>query len=107
MSAHAAASLLVITLKPAPSAFLARGRTFAKRNGDILDAAVAQVLGVGVALAAVADNCDLLVGDQVDVAVGVVIDLHRVILLAARRRALSLNAFRHDGAGFDLGFSGN
>ena len=52
------------------------GRAGAQRDGDVLDPAVAQVLGVGVALAAIAEDGDLLAGDQVDVAIGVVIDFH-------------------------------
>ncbi len=55
---------------------LARGRTFAQRDGDIVHAAVAQVLRMGMALAAIADNRDFLVPDQVQIGVGVVIDFH-------------------------------
>ena len=67
MSAHLAASLFDSTLKPAPSAFLAVAEPGAQGDGDFLDAAVAQVLRVGVALAAVAEHGDLLVGDQIEV----------------------------------------
>ena len=35
---------------------------------------------MGMALAAVADNRDLLVGDQVHIRVGVVIDFHVMVL---------------------------
>jgi hypothetical protein len=68
--------LFGITLKPAASAFLARGRTFAQRDRHFLDAAVAQVLRMGVALAAIAEHGDLLARDQVEVAIGVVINFH-------------------------------
>jgi hypothetical protein len=37
-----------------------------QRDGDVLDAAVAQVQRVGMALAAVADDGDLLALDQVE-----------------------------------------
>ena len=50
-SAHFAASAGDSTLKPAASAFW-RGGAGAQADDDVLDAAVAQVLGMGMALAA-------------------------------------------------------
>src|SRR5690606_4898700 len=46
--------------------------------------AVAQVLRVRVALAAVAENGDLLFGDQAQVGIGVVVDFHGSFLPSAR-----------------------
>ena len=53
-----------------------RGGALAQRDRDVLDAGVAQVQRVGMALAAVADDGDLLALDQVDVGVAIVIDAH-------------------------------
>ena len=50
--------------------------TFAQPDRDLLHAAVAQVERVGVALAAVADNGDLLALDQVQVGVAIVVNTH-------------------------------
>ncbi len=49
---------------------------FAQRDDDVRHTAVTQVHGVGVALAAIADNGDLLGLDQVNVRVAVVINAH-------------------------------
>ena len=46
------------------------------RDGYVLDAAVAQIEGVGMALAAVADDGHLLGLDQIDVGIAIVIDTH-------------------------------
>src|SRR3546814_2196849 len=53
---------------------LSRGRAFAKRDRHVLDARIAQILRMGVALAAIADDRDLLVGDEVQIGVAIVID---------------------------------
>jgi hypothetical protein len=55
----------VITLRPAASAFLAEASP-AQRDDDVLDAGIAQVQRMGVALAAIADDGDLLALDQVE-----------------------------------------
>ena len=52
------------------------GRALAQRDRDVLDAAVAQVERVGMALAAVADDGDLLALDQVQVGVAIVVNTH-------------------------------
>jgi len=52
------------------------GAAGTKRDRDILDAAVAQVLRMGMALAAIADDDDLLVLDQLQIAVGIIINAH-------------------------------
>ena len=57
-----------------------RGRTGAQGDHKVLRAAVAQVQRVGVALAAIAQNGDLFVFDQVDVTVTIIIDAHGVLL---------------------------
>ena len=50
----------------------------AQSDGDFFNAAIAQVLGVGMALAAVTDDHDLAFLDQFTVGVGVVINFHVV-----------------------------
>ena len=55
---------------------LRRGRAGAQRHDDVLDAAVAQIVGVGVALAAIADDRDLFRLDQVHIRIAVVIHAH-------------------------------
>ena len=57
-----------------------RRRSFAQRDDDFADTAVTQVLRMGVPLAAIAHNGDLLVLDQVGVAIGIVINLHWIPL---------------------------
>ena len=52
------------------------GRALAQRDRDVLDAGIPHIQGVGVALAAVADDGDLLALDQVQVGVAVVINAH-------------------------------
>ncbi len=60
---------------------LLRGfRSFAQRHDDVLRPRIAQVEGMGMALAAIAENGNLLVLDQVDVAVTIVIDAHGGLL---------------------------
>ena len=51
-------------------------RILAQRHRDLLDAGVAQIEGVGVALAAVADDGDFLALDQVQVGVAIVVNTH-------------------------------
>ena len=55
---------------------LRRSGTRPKRDDDILGAAVAQIVGVGVALAAIADDRDLFRLDQVHIGIAVVINAH-------------------------------
>ena len=52
------------------------GRALAQRDRHVLDAGIAQVQRVRVALAAVADDGHLLALDQVDVGITIVIDAH-------------------------------
>ena len=52
------------------------GRALAQRDGDVLDAGILQVQRMGMALAAVADDDDLLALDQIDVGVAIVINPH-------------------------------
>ena len=52
------------------------GRALAQRDRDLLHARIAQVERVGMALAAVADNGDLLALDQVQVGVAIVVNTH-------------------------------
>ena len=52
-------------------------RALAQRHGDVLDAGIAQVERVRMALAAIADDGDLLALDQVQVGVAIVINTHR------------------------------
>ncbi|MNL50166.1 hypothetical protein D3C87_1731580 [compost metagenome] len=51
-------------------------RTRLQRDADFLGAGILQVQRVGAALAAVADNGDLLGLDEVDVGITIVIDAH-------------------------------
>ena len=57
---------------------LRRARTRAQRHRHLLDAGVAQIERMGMALAAIADNGDLLALDQVQVGVAVVIYAHNL-----------------------------
>ena len=69
---------------------LGRAGAGAQGDADVLDAAVAQVHGVGVALAAITDNADLLVLDQIHIGVAVVENAHDLVpfpLLVRRRGA--------------------
>ena len=61
---------------PSASAFLAEAESGPQRDRDVLHAAVAHVEEMGVALAAVADDGDLLALDQIEVGIPVVIDAH-------------------------------
>ncbi len=51
-------------------------RTGTQRDGHVLDAAVPQVLRMGVALAAIADDGNVLVFDQLQISVTVIINAH-------------------------------
>ena len=53
-------------------------RALAQRHRDLLDAGIAQVERMGVALAAIADDGDFLALDQIQVGVAVVINAHGV-----------------------------
>ena len=55
---------------------LGRRASRPQRHGDVLDAAVAHVEHMGVALAAVADDGDLLALDEIEIGVPIVIDAH-------------------------------
>jgi hypothetical protein len=57
---------------------LGRGRAGAQRHDQVLRARIAQVQRMGVALGAVAEDGDLLVLDQVHIAVAVVVNAHGV-----------------------------
>ena len=59
---------------------LGAGRALAQRDGDVLDAGIAQVQRVRVALAAIADDGDFLGLDEVDVGITIVIDAHGSLL---------------------------
>src|SRR3546814_11580484 len=50
--------------------------TGAQGDGDFCHAGIAQVLGVGMALTAIADNGDFLALDQADVSVTIIINTH-------------------------------
>ena len=54
----------------------AAGGVGTKRDGDFCDTAVLKVGGMGVALAAIADDDDLFFLDQADIGVTIVIDSH-------------------------------
>jgi hypothetical protein len=69
------ASATSATFRPAFSTLDHDGAALAQADGD-LDAAVVQVLRVGMALRAVADDGDVLALDEAQVGVLVVIDLH-------------------------------
>ena len=68
---------------------LGGGRALAQRDGDVLDAGILQVQRMGVALAAIADDDDLLALDQVQVGVAIVINTHGRFLLAGRNRPVN------------------
>ena len=77
---------------------LDRSRAGPQRHDDFLDPAVAQIVGMRMALAAVADDCDLLRLDQVHVGIPVVIHAHFAVLppVPSRRRPgpISRNRYR-------------
>ena len=56
-------------------------RALAQRHRDVLDAGIAQVERMGMALAAIADDDDLLALDQVQVGVAIVINTHVLLPL--------------------------
>lgn len=65
-----------LTFSPSASAFFAEGEPSRRATATFLTPESAQVQRVGVATAAVADDGDLLVLDEIDVAIPVVIDAH-------------------------------
>ena len=80
---------------------LGRGRALAQRNGDVLDPGILQVQRMGVALAAIADDGDLLALDEIDVGIPVIINTHEHSLLkpaAPRRSARSRGRIRWRGS---------
>ena len=87
MSAQAAS--LLSTLKPAASAFFAEADP-AQRDRHLLDAAVAQVLRVRVAWLPYRAR-RFLVGDQVEVGVCVVVNLHFGVLSGCNRGGRGVN----------------
>jgi len=52
------------------------GRTFSKRDCDVRDARILEVLGVGVTLAAVTDDGHLATLDESEIGIPIVIDAH-------------------------------
>jgi len=66
-------------LEPCAFGLLGRRRTGAQRDGDFRNAAVAQVLRMGMTLRTIAQNGDLLALDQADVRVVIVINLHECL----------------------------
>ncbi len=75
-SAHLAASATSMTLNFSPSAFFTPAELLRSAYRDFLHAGVAQVQRMGVTLAAVADDGDLLALDQVQVGVAIVVNSH-------------------------------
>ena len=66
------------------ASLLGLGRGFgagAQGNGDVGDARIAQVQRVRVALAAIADDGDLLTLDQIEIGIPIVIDAHATVPL--------------------------
>ena len=59
-------------------------RALAQRHSDLLDAGVAQIERVGMALAAIADDGDLLALDKVQVGITIVINTHGLTPTGAR-----------------------
>ncbi len=68
-------------LQPLGLAFRGRGGTRTQRHDDVLGARIAQVQGMGMALAAIAKDGDASVLDQVHIAVAVVVNAHGVLHL--------------------------
>ena len=60
------------------------GRSSTQRNGYVRNAAVAQVLGMCMALATITNNRDFLVLDQAQIAICVVKYFHVLVLLLCR-----------------------
>ena len=60
------------------------GRAGAQGHHQLADPAVAQVQGMGVALAAIADDSNFLAGDQVEIGVAIIIDAHGGLLSGIR-----------------------
>ncbi len=70
---------------------LGGGRALAQRDRDVLDAGILQVQRVGMALAAIADDADLLALDEVQVGVAIVINTHgRSSWLAGRSARIDM-----------------
>ena len=79
-------------LEPFCFGLLGRGRALTKRHGNVLGAGITQVQRVRMALAAVAKYGQLLVLDQVDVAVAIIIYAHRSFLCRRFRESRELLA---------------
>ena len=60
-------------------------RALAQRHRHVLDAGIAQVERMGVALAAIADDGDLAALDQIDVGVAIVVNAHDLLSSFGRR----------------------
>ena len=56
------------------------GRPRAQRDAHVDNTGITQIGGMGMALAAIADDDDLLVADQADIGVAIVIDTHGKLL---------------------------
>src|SRR5262249_22753831 len=72
-------------------------RALAQRDRHVLDAGIAQVERMGVTLATVADDGDLLAFDQVDVGVAIVINAHDVSPLLGPGVGRCFAASRYNG----------
>ena len=75
-SAHLAASADFHDLELLGLGLLHAAGGLAQRDRHFLHAGIAQIERVGVALAAIADDGDLLALDQVQVGVAIVVDTH-------------------------------
>ena len=75
---------------------LGGGGAGAQRDGDVLDAGIAQVQHMGVALRAVADHGDLLALDQIDVGIAIVINAHWCCFPGFRRTRVAPREISED-----------
>ena len=60
--------------------FCNRSRPFTQRNHEVFRTAVAQVQRMGMALAAIAENGDFFVFDQIYIAIAIIINAHSGVL---------------------------
>src|SRR5690606_35822195 len=56
-----------------------RGRVGTQRNDHVLDAGIAEILRMGMPLAAIADDGDLLRLDEIQIGIPIVIHAHRMV----------------------------
>ena len=73
-----AASATDITFSPSASTFLAVAEPAFSADGDVLDAGILEVQRMRAALAAIADDGDLLALDEIEIGIAIVIDAHVV-----------------------------